>query len=92
MPIPQTEKEIRGFLGMINFISRFISQLTLTCEPIFKFLRKNASRKWNEDCQKAFQLIKEKLLEAPVLVPPRGGVPLFIYISVNHNAMGCMLG
>ena len=41
MPTPTKEKEIRGFLGQINFISRFISQLTDKCEPIFKLLRKN---------------------------------------------------
>ena len=32
MPVPKTEKEVRGFLGRLNYISRFISQLTATCE------------------------------------------------------------
>ena len=32
---PRTKKEIRGFLGRIQYISRFIAQLTMTCEPIF---------------------------------------------------------
>jgi len=41
MPIPNTEKEVRGFMGRLNYIARFISQLTVTCEPIFKLLRKN---------------------------------------------------
>jgi len=41
MPHPCTEKEIRGFLGRLNYIARFISHLTSTCEPIFKLLRKN---------------------------------------------------
>ncbi|RDX69989.1 Retrovirus-related Pol polyprotein, partial [Mucuna pruriens] len=40
MPTPRTEAEVRGFLGRINFIARFISQLTATCTPIFKLLRK----------------------------------------------------
>ena len=31
----RTKKEIRGFLGRIQYISRFIAQLTMTCEPIF---------------------------------------------------------
>ena len=43
MPHPSTEKEVRGFLGRLNYIARFISQLTATCEPIFKLLRKNQS-------------------------------------------------
>ena len=35
MKPPRTEKEIRGFLGRIQYINRFIAQLTMTCEPIF---------------------------------------------------------
>ena len=38
MPVPRTEKEIRGFLGKLQYISRFKTQLTQTCEPIFKLL------------------------------------------------------
>src|ERR1044072_3067092 len=41
MPTPHTEKQVRGFLGRLNYISRFISQMTATCGPIFKLLRKN---------------------------------------------------
>ena len=35
MPAPRIEKDVRGFLGRLNYIARFISQLTTTCEPIF---------------------------------------------------------
>ena len=38
MSAPRTEKEVIGFLGRLNYISRFISHLTATCEPIFKLL------------------------------------------------------
>ena len=41
MLAPSMEKEVRGFLGRLNYIARFISQLTATCEPIFKLLHKN---------------------------------------------------
>ena len=50
MPEPHTEKQVRGFLGRLNYIARFISQLTAICEPLFKLLRKNQSVHWNEDC------------------------------------------
>ena len=35
------KKEILGFLGKLQFINRFIANLTAVCEPIFKLLRKN---------------------------------------------------
>ena len=41
IPVPKIEKEIRGFLGKLQFISRFIAKLTAVCEPIFKLLRKD---------------------------------------------------
>ena len=41
MPSPRTEKEVKGFLGRLNYISRFISHLTATCEPIFKLIKKD---------------------------------------------------
>ena len=41
IPAPRTEKEVRGFLGRLNYIVRFILHLTTTCEPIFKLLKKD---------------------------------------------------
>jgi hypothetical protein len=92
MPAPKTEKEIRSFLGRINYIARFIAQLTATCEPFFKLLRKDVKIKWTEDCQKAFDKIKEYLLRPPILVPPTPGRPLILYLTVQKASMGCILG
>lgn len=35
IPSPRTKKQVRGFLERLNYISRFISNMTVTCEPIF---------------------------------------------------------
>eukprot|EP00261_Vitis_vinifera_P030644 XP_019071887.1 PREDICTED: uncharacterized protein LOC109121615 [Vitis vinifera] len=91
MPTPRTEKEIRGFLGRLQYISRFIARLTDICEPIFRLLKKNQPTVWNDDCQHAFERIKECLLSPPVLVPPTPGRPLLLYLSVSNMALGCML-
>ena len=41
MPTPRTEREVRGFLSRLQYISRFIVRLTDICEPIFRLLRKS---------------------------------------------------
>lgn len=92
MPVPKTEKQVRGFLGRLNYISRFISQMTATCAPIFKLLHKNQNCVWTEECQKAFDSIKEYLLEPPVLVPLVEGRRLIMYLTVLEDSMGCVLG
>src|SRR3954463_16249057 len=53
MPSPRTEKQVRGFLGRLNYISRFIYLMTATCASTFKLLWKNQSCVWTDDCQKA---------------------------------------
>ena len=92
MPEPRTEKQVWGFLGRLNYIARFISQLTATCEPLFKLLRKNQSANWDENCQKAFEKIKQYLMNPPVLVPPVPGRPLILYMTVLDDSMGYVLG
>jgi hypothetical protein len=92
MPAPETEKQVRGFLGRLNYISRFISHMTATCGPIFKLLCKDQRVIWTEDCQKAFDSIKEYLLKPPILIPPVEDRPLIIYLTVLEYSMGCVLG
>ncbi|XP_030939948.1 uncharacterized protein K02A2.6-like [Quercus lobata] len=86
MPPPKSEKEIRSFFGRLQYISRFIAKLTSTCEPIFKVLRKNEPHTWNDECQNAFELIKEYLLHPPILVPPQHGKPLLLYDFIIGDA------
>nr|XP_019068939.1 uncharacterized protein LOC109120030 [Solanum lycopersicum] len=81
-----------SLLGRLNYINRFISQLTTTCEPIFKLLKKNATVEWTEEYREAFERIKNYLSNPPVLVPPEPGRPLILYMSVLDNSFGCVLG
>ncbi|RVW84686.1 Retrovirus-related Pol polyprotein from transposon 17.6 [Vitis vinifera] len=91
MPAPRTEREVRGFLGRLQYISRFIARLTDICEPIFRLLRKSQPTVWDDQCQRAFEKIREYLLSPPVLAPPTPGRPLLLYLSVSDVALGCML-
>ena len=43
------EREIKGFLGRLQYIKRFIAKLTDICEPIFRPLRNNQLIVWNDD-------------------------------------------
>jgi len=91
MPAPKTEKDVRGFLGRLNYIVWFISQLTTTYEPIFWLLRKKNLGIWNEECKDAFEKIKQYLLNPPLLVPFVLWRPLILCLTVNETTMGCVL-
>ena len=70
LPPPKTRKEVMSFLGRLNYISRFIAQSTMVCEPIFKLLKKDTPKKWTEECQTASDAIKNYMSNPPVLVRP----------------------
>ncbi|XP_070010438.1 uncharacterized mitochondrial protein AtMg00860-like [Nicotiana sylvestris] len=50
LPHPKNKTEVMSLLGRLNYISRFIAQLTTTCEPIFKLLKKYVAVKWTNEC------------------------------------------
>ena len=51
-----------SFLGRLNYISQFIAQSTVVCESILKMLKKDALKKWTEECQTAFDSMKNLCL------------------------------
>ena len=58
LPLPRTQKEVRSFMGRLNYIARFIFQMTAKCDLIFKILQKHNSGEWDEECQVAFDKVK----------------------------------
>ena len=91
MKPPRTENEIQGFLGRIQYINKFVAQLTMTCEPIFRLLKKEVPTMWNEQCQEAFKKIKSYLMKPPILVPPVPEKPLLLYLTTTDTTMGDLL-
>lgn len=74
----------------LNYINRFIAQLTTTCEPIFKLLKKDVAFKWTDEGEEAFKKIKGYLLNPHVLVPPEPGRLLILYLTVLDISFGCV--
>ncbi|PKI78489.1 hypothetical protein CRG98_001129 [Punica granatum] len=84
--------EVRSFIGRLNYIVRFIANLTDKCQPLFRLLRKNATVEWDNECQKAFDTVKAYLIQPSVLGPPSPDHPLILYLIVRRKSLGCMLG
>ena len=66
--------------------------MTSKCEPVCKLLRKYQVNVWSEDCQKAFNIIKDYLLESLILISSVEGKPLIMYLKFLEGSMGCVLG
>ncbi|PKI58270.1 hypothetical protein CRG98_021352 [Punica granatum] len=92
LPPPSTMREVTSFLGRLNYIVRFIANLTDKCQPLFRLLCKNAAVEWDDKCQKAFDTVKAYLVQPLVLVPPSPDRPLILYLTIRRQSIGCMLG
>ncbi|KAK2382415.1 hypothetical protein QL285_069951 [Trifolium repens] len=90
---PSTKKQLQSLLGKINFLRRFISNLSgkaQTFSPLLR-LKKDDPFKWNEEHQKAFDDIKSYLIKPPVLMPPSRNKAMKLYIAASDKTIGSML-
>jgi hypothetical protein len=92
--VPPTNKtKLQSLLGKINFIRRFISNLSEMILPFSSLLKlkNNQEFKLGDVQQKAFEEIKEYMKSPPVLVPPQQGKPFKLYVSANSQTIGLAL-
>src|ERR1044072_1795408 len=90
---PTSKKELQSLLGKINFLRRFISNLsgrTQVFSPLLR-LKQGQAFEWNEAHQEAFDNIKIYLTQPPILSPPSLGKPMRLYISASEVTIGSML-
>ncbi|XP_063542080.1 uncharacterized protein K02A2.6-like [Cydia strobilella] len=67
MPPPSCVTEVRSFLGMVNFYSKFIPNASDILDPIHSLLRKGARWNWTTNCDEAFNKIKSLLIGKRIL-------------------------
>jgi hypothetical protein len=90
---PTNLKELQSLLGKINFVRRFISNLSQKVLPFSPLLRIKKDQKfvWGDEQQKAFDEIKQYMKEAPVLVPPQLDKPFMLYVVADTQTIGSAL-
>ena len=61
MPRPTNVKELRSFLGLINYYSKFIANLHPMCSRLYEFIRYGTKWRWSEAEESLFQKLKTLL-------------------------------
>ncbi|GKC12041.1 reverse transcriptase domain-containing protein [Tanacetum coccineum] len=92
LPPPTNIKGIRSFLGHAGFYRRFIKDFSKIARPLTKLLEKDTPFEFDDECQKAFELLKEKLTCAPVIVSPNWNLPFELMCDASDFAVGAVLG
>nr|GEZ57648.1 reverse transcriptase domain-containing protein [Tanacetum cinerariifolium] len=92
LPHPTTIKGVRSFLGHAGFYRRFIKDFSIISRPMTHLLEKDTPFIFFEDCIKAFQTLKKKLTEAPILIAPNRDLPFKLMCDASDFAIGAVLG
>jgi hypothetical protein len=90
---PTTKRKLQQLIGKINFVRRFISNLSGQIEPFMELLKNKANEeiRWGAEQQRAFEEIKEYLSKPPVLVPPQQDRPFYVYLSVGDTSIASVV-
>ncbi|XP_056014988.1 uncharacterized protein K02A2.6-like [Ostrea edulis] len=67
LPPPTNISELRRIIGMINYLGRFVPDLSSIMNPINNLLKSDTAWTWDESQQSAFDRVKKLITEAPVL-------------------------
>ncbi|GJS04342.1 reverse transcriptase domain-containing protein [Tanacetum coccineum] len=86
LPPPTNIKIIRSFLGHAGFYRRFIKDFSKIARPLTKLLEKDTPFEFDDECQKAFELLKEKLTCARVIVSPNWNLPFELMCDASDFA------
>ncbi len=90
-PLPKNCRNVRQFLGKINFYLKFIPRASSLLEPFHKLLRKNISFQWSSECQQTFDEVKHLLTSAPILAIFDSAKPITIYTDASAVGIGAVL-
>nr|GEU87828.1 reverse transcriptase domain-containing protein [Tanacetum cinerariifolium] len=92
LPHPTTVKGVRSFLGHVGFYRRFIQDFSKIARPMTHLLEKETPFIFSKEGIEAFNTLKKKLTEAPILVVPDWNLPFELMCDASDYAIGAVLG
>ena len=93
MSLPSNKKELRSFLGSINFYSKFIPDYATLATPLTNMLRKNCANKldWSDEKVNSFKVLKSYLSTNPVLRLPDYSKVFYLRTDASNYGIGSVL-
>ena len=90
-PAPVNQHQLRSFLGMINYYSKFISNYSTITYPLNELLKDGVQWKWSTEQQKSFNQHKDKLSSAPVLTHYNEKLALKLDTDASQYGIGVVI-
>ena len=88
---PTNVKGCKSFCGVVNYLSIFCRHLQKLLKPIYDLTKKGRPFVWQEEQQRAFDTIKERMINPPILYLPKPGGRFILYCDSSRNHTGSSL-
>ena len=90
-PVPKNLANLRTFLGCAGYLRQYIREYAKIAGPLCRLERRGTFFKWNEDCQKAFEILMKKLATFPILSYPRHHLAFILDTDASDSGIGAAL-
>ena len=90
-PRPQNITELKSFLGIINYYSKFLPNMSTGLAPLYQLLRKNCRWYWGSNQEEAFKVAKEALQSESLLVHYDPSKPIVLTCDASPYGIGAVL-
>ena len=88
---PKNEKELKSFLGAIQYLSKYINNLSAQTDGLRQLLKKDNKWIWTDEHTKAFENLKQKITEIPCLAHYNSDYPNIITTDASTKGLGDIL-
>lgn len=90
-PEPKTIKEVHSFVGLASYFRKFIQNFSIIAKPLYSLLKKDATFIFDTEQRMAFDTLKQKLIEAPVLAIYDPKATTELYCDASIHGVGAVL-
>jgi RNase H-like domain found in reverse transcriptase/Reverse transcriptase (RNA-dependent DNA polymerase)/Integrase zinc binding domain len=91
LPKPTDVSSVRRFLGLASYYRRFVPDFADVAVPLTNLTKKKVAFNWTEECQNAFDKIKDLLVKAPVLAFPAFDREFILHCDASDAGLGAVL-
>jgi len=88
---PKNLKELRGWMGFINFYRRFIKGFSKIARVLNELTKKDVPWEWTDEREEAFQTLKRLICKEPVLLMSQLEQPFELEVDASNYAVGATL-
>jgi len=84
-------KAVQSFLGLCGYYRKFIANFSHIAKPLNHLIKKTTIWNFDEECKEAFDTLKQKLIEYPILRAPDFELEFILYTDASNWALGAVL-